>query len=193
MSEDYVTMIRGELAPPVDVMGVSSGGSIAQHFVADHPGLVRRLVLAATAYRQSEEADQLGMRVRDLSLQGKWRAASAAAAGEMTPKLAKRFLLRLLSWIFPTMYSSAGPSDGIVEIEAQRGHNFKERLPDIKAPTLVVGGDIDFYFPATLMRETAAGIPNARLILHEGLGHEAAFSKRLAKDVVAFLAEAAAK
>src|SRR4051794_18267098 len=34
---------------PVDVFGISTGGSIAQQLAADHPGVVRKLVLASTA------------------------------------------------------------------------------------------------------------------------------------------------
>ncbi len=46
MSEGYATMIRNELGGPVNVMGISTGGPIAQHFAVDHPELVRRLALA---------------------------------------------------------------------------------------------------------------------------------------------------
>lgn len=50
MADDYAAMIRKEFGEPVDVIGTSTGGSIAQHFAADHPDLVRRLVLHASAY-----------------------------------------------------------------------------------------------------------------------------------------------
>lgn len=54
-------------------------------------------------------------------------------------------------------------------------------------PTLVVGGNQDFFCPETLIRETADSIPNAKLIIYQDLGHEAAFSKQLAADVFAFI------
>jgi pimeloyl-ACP methyl ester carboxylesterase len=56
MADDYATMIREEFGGPVDVIGVSTGGSIAQHFAADHPNLVRRLVIHSSAYVLSNEA-----------------------------------------------------------------------------------------------------------------------------------------
>ena len=34
----------------------------------------------------------------------------------------------------------------------------------------MIGGEEDFFYP---IRETAAGIPNAELILYEGYGHNA--------------------
>ena len=54
MSNDYATMVRDELGGPVDIMGISTGGPIAQYFAADHPDLVRHLVLASTGYRLSD-------------------------------------------------------------------------------------------------------------------------------------------
>jgi hypothetical protein len=39
-----------------------------------------------------------------------------------------------------------------------------------------------------LFRETAAGIPNARLILYKGMGHPAS-GKQFSRDVLAFLNE----
>jgi pimeloyl-ACP methyl ester carboxylesterase len=52
MANDYANMIKEELEPPVDILGLSTGGTIAQYFVLDHPQLVRRLVLASTGYTQ---------------------------------------------------------------------------------------------------------------------------------------------
>ena len=37
MAADAATTIRQEFVGPVDVIGVSTGGSIAQHLAADHP------------------------------------------------------------------------------------------------------------------------------------------------------------
>jgi hypothetical protein len=39
-----------------------------------------------------------------------------------------------------------------------------------------------------LFRETAAGIPNARLVLYKGMGHPAS-GKQFGRDVLAFLLE----
>lgn len=42
MSEDYAELVRNEFnGGPVDVMGTSYGGLIAQHLAADHPELIR--------------------------------------------------------------------------------------------------------------------------------------------------------
>jgi pimeloyl-ACP methyl ester carboxylesterase len=46
-----------------------------------------------------------------------------------------------------------------VTVEAEDRHDFKECLGAIVAPTLVVAGDHDPFYPAALLREAAAGIP----------------------------------
>ena len=78
------------------------------------------------------------------------------------------------------------PSDGLVEIEAEDKHDFKERLAEIKVPTLVIGGENDCFYP---IRETAARIPSARLILYKNAGHMAIMKRQFGEDVLAFLTE----
>jgi pimeloyl-ACP methyl ester carboxylesterase len=65
MSDDYAVMIKDELGGAADIIGVSTGGTIAQHFAIDHPDLVRRLVLAMTGFRLNTEAKELQMEVAD--------------------------------------------------------------------------------------------------------------------------------
>ena len=77
----------------------------------------------------------------------------------------------------------------MITIEAEDKHDFKDRLAEIKAPTLVVAGDKDPFYTEALFRETAAGIPNASLILYPGQGHPAS-GKQFARDVLTFLKEA---
>ena len=74
--------------------------------------------------------------------------------------------------------------------KARAKHDFKDRLSEIKVPTLVIGGEEDFFYPIS---ETAAGISNAKLILYEGFGHNAIFEKtrQFQEDVQAFLNERA--
>ena len=54
-------------------------------------------------------------------------------------------------------------------------------------PTLIMAGDHDIFCPATLLQETAACIPNSRLVFYNGLGHDAMFTKQLANGALAFL------
>ena len=187
MSEDYATMIKDEFGGPVDIMGISTGGPIAQCFAVDHPDLVRRLVLAMTGYRLSEKGKKLQMHLADLARQGKWRKAYSAIMDGVYPQggIKKRFF-KVLMWFFATFSAPEDPSDMVVTLEAEDKHDFKDRLAEIKAPTLVIGGEEDYFYP---IRETAAGIPNAELILYEGFGHNAMFDnkRQFQEDILAFL------
>jgi len=75
-----------------------------------------------------------------------------------------------------------------VTVKAEDKHDFKDRLGEITAPTLVIAGDQDPVYTETLFRETAEGIPNARLILYAGKGHVPA-GKQFERDVLGFLME----
>jgi pimeloyl-ACP methyl ester carboxylesterase len=55
------------LGEPVHLFGMSTAGCVAQQFAADHPALVDRLVLAATACRLGEHGRALQRRYADLS------------------------------------------------------------------------------------------------------------------------------
>ncbi len=191
MADDYAVMIRDELGGPVDVIGVSTGGSIVQHFAADHPDLVRRLVIHSSAYVLSDEAKELQLEVGRLAQQHKWVKAYSLILSSVFPQSGiKKGLSRPVAWLAALLAGTLGapkdPSDLVVTVEAEDKHNFKDRLGEITAPTLVIAGDKDPFYTETLFRETAEGIPHARLILYKGMGHPAA-GKQFEKDVLNFL------
>ena len=186
MSNDYAAMIRDEFDGPVDVMGMSTGGPIAQYFAVDHPDLIRRLVLAITGYRLTEEGKKLQRNVGELARQRKWRGAYASLITGVYRRGIKKHVFRLLMWLFGAFGVPDDPSDGLVEIEAEDKHNFKDQLAEIQIPTLVIGGEEDYFYP---IRETATGIPNAKLILYKGFGHNVIFdhSRQFSEDILSFL------
>jgi len=191
MADDYATMIQEEFGEPVDVIGVSTGGSIAQHFAADHPNLVRRLVIHSSAYVLSDEAKWLQLRVGDLAQQRQWVKAYAVLIAPMLPhKGIMKYLFKPVVWLGSLLMVLLGvpkdPSDLVVTVKAEDKHDFKDRLSQISAPTLVVAGDKDPFYTEALFRETAEGIPQARLILYPGMGHPA-FGKQFGRDVLSFL------
>ena len=69
-----------ELGAPVDVLGVSTGGSIAQLLAAEHPQAVRRLALLSTGCRLSPELRALQAEVARLLGQGDTRSAVSLMA-----------------------------------------------------------------------------------------------------------------
>jgi len=193
IADDYAAMIAAEFGVPVDVLGVSTGGSIVQHFAADHPDLVRKLIIHSSAYTLSESAKILQLRVGYFASQRNWRAANLAMFSDMVPGRGfLKYVLKPVVWLAAMLMGTFGtpkdPNDLVVTIEAEDKHNFKDRLGQITAPTLVIAGDQDPFYTEELFRETAAGIPNGRLILYKGMGHPAS-GKQFGRDVLAFLSE----
>jgi pimeloyl-ACP methyl ester carboxylesterase len=196
MSDDYATMIRAEFGGPVDIVGLSTGGLIAQHFAAEHPDLVGRLVLHSSAHSLSDETKAFHVRVSDLVREDRWRAAYATVFTFMSPRRGRmRRAAKVAGWLASPfggllLGKPTDPSDLLVTYAASNKHDFRGRLAEIKAPTLVVAGGRDPFYPTTLVRETAEGIPDAKLVFYEGIGHPAS-GKRFGRDVLSFLKEEA--
>jgi len=186
MSDDYAVMIENELGGVADIIGVSTGGAIAQYFAIDHPDLVGRLVLVMTGSHLTEEAKELQRQVAELARKGKRRAAYASLSMAIIRKGITRHFFKLFMWLMGSLMIPADPSDGIVEIEADNCYDLSDQLDRIKAETLVIGGEEDFFYA---IRETADRIPNARLVLYPNLGHDAMFvrSRQFGEEIRAFL------
>lgn len=192
MADDYAEMIREEFGGPVDVIGISTGGSIVQHFAADHSDLVRRLVIHSSAHALNDEANRMQLECGRLAQQGQWRAAYASMMNFILPRSGvMKFFAQPLAWSIAWLMSLDKPKDAndlVVTVEAEAKHHFKDRLAEIIAPTLSIAGAQDPFYTAALFQETAAGIPNAKLILYPKMGHPAG-GKQFESDVLAFLTE----
>ncbi len=194
MSDDYAMMVRKEFGGPVDVIGFSTGGSIAQHFAADHPDLIRKLVLHSSAYALSDAGMREEIGIGQMVRHREWRKAYDTLIRPMFPqngimKYATRPVVWMALLIGGMLFGAPeDPSDMLVTITAENKHNFQNRLAQITAPTLVIAGDKDPFYSEALFRETAEGIPDARLVLYKGMGHPA-FGKRFNHDVLLFLKE----
>jgi pimeloyl-ACP methyl ester carboxylesterase len=127
MSDDYATMVREELGGPVDILGTSLGGLIAQHFAADHLDLVRRLVIGVAAYRVSDEGKELDSLVAKLQSQGSWSKAYAKEMSGVYRRGLKKYLFQYFILLFGIFKrgTPAYPSDFLIEAEAEVNHNSK--------------------------------------------------------------------
>lgn len=180
----HATALRERFAAPVDVMGTSGGGVTALQLALDHPGTVRRLVLCVAASRGGEDGLRDLLRVVELERVGR----SAARIGS---RLIAHGPLRLL---LLAAFGLAGnrpraPGEAAL-VEAAQTWDVTGRLGEINVPALVIGGTRDRLVLPELVRATAAGIPDARLVLLPGRGHATAlFDRRTKPAIEAFLAE----
>lgn len=189
MAADYAAMIREEFDAPVDVIGISTGGSIVQHLAADHPDVVRRLVIHSSAHRLNDAARAAQVEVARLAGQRRWREAWATLLRFMLPPGPLTGAQVALASTLLSLRPPADPSDLVITILAEDQFSYREQLARIAAPILIIAGERDPFYSPALLEETAAGIPDARLILYPGMGHPAS-GKRFKQDVLAFLREA---
>ena len=153
----------------VDVMGVSWGGAMAQHFTLQHPKRVRRLVLCATS---------AGM----VMVPGKLSALSKMADPRRYVDAA------FMQKHFRTLYGDGlGSSPDRVahmarlkppstrgymyQLLAMLGWTSAPALPFLKKPTLIMMGDEDAIVPLSNGRFLHSLIPNSELEIFEGGGH----------------------
>jgi pimeloyl-ACP methyl ester carboxylesterase len=195
MSDDYAALIRDEFGGHVEVvMGVSYGGLIAQHFAADHPALFDHLVIAVAAHRISEAARRMDYRYAELINQGKDREAMALRAEAAFPNGVLKHVMRAVLWMLgKPLLGPIGDTfrkDVLIEAEAEMTHDSTGSLKRIKAPVLIVGGDDDFAFALSDLKEMAGLIETSTLKVYPA-GHMTAFlNKRFVQDVRAFTGRA---
>ena len=85
---------------------------------------------------------------------------------ENNPGLIKQIITRALESPPPV-----NPQSGMRQVQAILGHNTYDRLPEIKAPTLVIHGDADRMSPVDNGKILASRIPGAELVILKKMGH----------------------
>lgn len=178
----------GALGGPVDVLGVSTGGSIAQQLAADHPRSVQRLVLVSTGCRLSVETRRMQAQVAQHVRAGEpGQALAALMLG--VPSGAGQALARPLAPLAAGLGRNLGDLDDLATtIEAEDGFDLASCGRGIEAPTLIVAGARDRFYPQPLVEETQRLIPGSVLELIPRRGHLTVMSSRsLAAGVRAHL------
>jgi pimeloyl-ACP methyl ester carboxylesterase len=192
MAADYAAVLERELGPS-HIMGFSTGGEIAQYVAIDHPASVRSLTLVVSACRLSEAGREICERWQALAREGGWRElqadmASVAVSSETNKRLARAFI-RIFGNLVLGVPSD--PSDFLTTLDADLNHDTTGQLGGICAPTLVIGGTEDPFYSEGLLRETAEKIPDATLLLYEGIGHGVPKERkrRYEDDALAFIGD----
>lgn len=171
---------------PAAVVGNSLGGFIAAELALVAPERVERLVLVSAA-GVARSYIRMPLRVLDhvaepaLTALGPLLVPVESRIRRLTrrPGL-RRALFALLSphperLELPLFYETAmasGPKPGapLAAAEIAR-YDFRDRLPEIACPTLVVWGARDWIVPPSGADEFARLIPDARKVVFEDCGH----------------------
>ena len=167
------------------LVGVSMGGMIAQHFAAEFPHRLEKLVLVVTCARPNP-----------ILLESLEEWEDCARAGDHTALMDSN-LRRIYSedyyrknkWMVPITSTLTKPKSYdrfLVMAQACRSHDAYDRLPQIPVPTLVIGGEQDHALGGEASRELACRIPGAQLKMYPRWGHGL---YEEAKDFLPVLAE----
>ena len=153
-----------------DIFGVSMGGMIAQYLAIDYPEKVNKLILTVTSARPNP-----------ILTESTEEWVSCAKRDDHTALMDSN-LLRIYSegyyrknkWMVPIMGKLTKPKSYdrfFVQADACLTHDAYERLHQVQATTLVVGGEKDLSLGGDASREIAEKIPGAELRMYAQWGH----------------------
>jgi pimeloyl-ACP methyl ester carboxylesterase len=177
---DVVAAVLAELEiDSATIVGNSMGGFIAAELTLRHPALVERLVLISAAGISSERFD-----VKPFAVGFRMTAGAAAWIGTRSDVLTRRPRARraLVSGIVRHPELLAGPmiaemvrgsgKPGFVDaLTSLTGYAIKDRLADIRCPTLIVWGENDRIVPPRDAPQFEQAIADSRLVRYADTGH----------------------
>lgn len=192
MAEDTIGLLDELKIPKAHVLGISMGGMIAQEMALHFPTRIAGLILGCThcggikAIRPAEEILRLFYKYLnanspafDLDI---LKCFFADQTIRHSPQVFQRY--QQVSSKFP-------PSKDILfeQVRAVMNHDTWERLPSIQNPTLILSGAEDVLVPPENSQILAERIPQAKLKIIEGGGHQFLIEKPAAfnKEVLDFL------
>jgi 3-oxoadipate enol-lactonase len=179
-AEDLATLFDHLGIERAHLVGPSFGGEVGMIFASRFPDLTASLTVATATECLTEEMRKQSKALCD--------AALAAASGGDRPHVfrilapntfssawlatqAPGFLEQRAAWIGMLPPQFFGGLAGLMR--ALDTLDLGSELPRIKAPTLVIGAELDQVFPVEHCKAIAAAIPGARFELIKGAGHAA--------------------
>lgn len=168
-AEDAAALIEHLTLGPCDVMGISMGGMIALQLVADHPRVVKSLIIV-------NSGPELVLRTwrQKIAIYQRFVIVRLMGMRKMGEVLAKVLLPRPIHAkereVFVERWARNDPGAYLRALRALIGWSVSERLKDITCPTLVVGADQD-YTPVAFKQEYTNRIPGATLVVIDDARH----------------------
>jgi pimeloyl-ACP methyl ester carboxylesterase len=197
-ADDAVAFIAALGLTRVDLLGFSLGGFVAQVVAAQHPHLVRRIILAGTGPEGGEGIENLGQIVAQAqqATPAEPRLYLFFDGTESSQRAGRAFIERQAR---RTTDRDPDAAEGTINAQfhtivgwgRSRGPEGTRRLQGIEQPVLVVNGKSDVMVPTINSYALFQGLPDARLILYPDSGHGALFqySDAFAREGLQFLTE----
>lgn len=190
LAEDAARLVRELDCGPVVWIGLSMGGMVGQELAIRHPELVSGLVIANSTSAYPDEV-RFAWQQRIETVRSKGIEAIADAVMERyfhadfrqnQAAAVASFRKRLVS-TDAEGYVGCCNAVGTVDTTG--------RLPQVKAPTLVIAGALDQGAPVSMSETMAKAIPGAQLVVLEDASHLAVAEqpKAFEQAVTRFLAD----
>ncbi len=187
MAEDLAAAMTALKIESAYVMGVSQGGMIAQYLAAEHPRLVKKLVLGVTAARTNAAMTAAVDEWIALAESGDMQGVITKNYEKMfTEKQMKKYRLILpLIVRFTKVMSTERFADHARAIYSLDSYDILDR---IKCPVTVIGAERDRITPADSSREIARRL-GCRVHIFRNEGHAVYLDSRFNKMVYDFFTE----
>ena len=157
---------------PIDVVGFSMGALVAQRFAADHPQLVRRIVLVSGVYdRTARERAAIVERVAEVRSGGYLDSVEPALARWFTPAFAAARPDAVQVVRERMLANDVRAYADAYEVFATGDAELVPLAPRIHAPTLVITGEDDQRSTPAMAERLAAALPNGRAVVVPGVRH----------------------
>jgi pimeloyl-ACP methyl ester carboxylesterase len=189
VAERHAEAIHDHFGRPVDVLGASTGGSLALQLIADRPDVVRKAVIACAAYTLGPLAKEMQLKLlQAISETGRYPAEGVLDS--LSAKLRSRWLRALLTpiaLVAAKRIKIESPTDTIAMLRAEDAFDVRDRLDSIPTETLVICGAQDPFWTLEMFAETACRLPHGKLIMYRDRGHALITAPEFFRDVTAFL------
>lgn len=160
LAAQMAAVLEARAEGPVDVAGASLGAVVAAALAADHPHLVKRLVLIVGWARNGDPRQAMALGLwRHLADTDPWAYQRYITLLAHSPE----HLAGLDGAQLEALAAAALPTEGARrQLDLDLVVDIRDRLPRIGAPTLVVGASRDQVIPVAHARELHAGIAGSR-------------------------------
>ncbi len=177
MANDAIGLLDCLGIEAADIVGVSMGGMIAQTMAIHHPSRVRTLtsIMSSTGNPNLPQPTPEGISVllappasnRTVYTNDYLKAAKVLHGPKY--QLDEEYIRNYSERAYDRCYHPAGFARQLGAILTSGSRN--EALGNVKTPTLVIHGDVDPLVPVEAGKDTAKSIPDAKLLIIEGMGH----------------------
>jgi pimeloyl-ACP methyl ester carboxylesterase len=178
MTKDVVAFCRALELGSFDIFGFSLGGMIAQEVAAEHPDMLRRVILLGTAPRGGEDLTFADLSVDELDDPVALTLHALFTPSE-TSQTAGRAYLERLKVRTGDKDNPVSKQAATAQLEAIRewgiipGEKRYAILAQIQHPTLIVHGTKDVVVAPINAFIMVEHIPNAQLIMYPDASHAA--------------------